>query len=329
MPATPVLADRLFESDAPLSIRISADFSRIEDERDKTMRYPGELQESDRMFTVEITTRGNRRLSKTTCGYPPLWVEFAKGEVDESVFDHQERLKLVVACRMRGTYIDYLRAEFLTYKLFNRLVDHSFKARWADFTYADTAQGKTKEAPGFFIEHKSRFAHRAALHKMDIAPESLDQFDAEAGAKLALFQYIVGNLDYSLTSSVAGEEDCCHNIKLFVDSAGKYIPVAYDFDSSGLIDASYATPPDIKGITKVTQRRYRGYCEFNTGLPAVRQAFLGAEKDVLQIIDEDPLLGTRQKLKMVKFLEESFKRLRSEKRYKAEILRMCAIPSGS
>ena len=50
------------------------------------------------------------------------------------------------------------------------------------------------------------------------------------------------------------------------------IPIPYDFDFSGLVDAPYATPPDVLKIANVRQRFYRGYCATTThALAAARQ----------------------------------------------------------
>jgi hypothetical protein len=37
-------------------------------------------------------------------------------------------------------------------------------------------------------------------------------------------------------------------------------PIPYDFDYSGLVDATYALPPPGMGITTVRDRVYRGPC---------------------------------------------------------------------
>jgi hypothetical protein len=46
------------------------------------------------------------------------------------------------------------------------------------------------------------------------------------------------------------------------------IPIPYDFDYSGLVNAPYALAPESLPVRSVRQRYYRGYCRFNDQLPA-------------------------------------------------------------
>ena len=52
-----------------------------------------------------------------------------------------------------------------------------------------------------------------------------------------------------------------HNILLLRTSGGQVIPVPYDLDFSGAVDARYAFPDPRLKIPSVRVRRYRGYCE--------------------------------------------------------------------
>ena len=44
-------------------------------------------------------------------------------------------------------------------------------------------------------------------------------------------------------------------------TAGKRIPIPYDFDMSGLVNARYAAPPEHLPIRLVRTRFYRGLCQ--------------------------------------------------------------------
>ena len=49
-----------------------------------------------------------------------------------------------------------------------------------------------------------------------------------------------------------------HNIKLSGKNGTKFIPVAYDFDYSGIVETFYAIPPSELQIESVRERLYRG-----------------------------------------------------------------------
>jgi hypothetical protein len=77
---------------------------------------------------------------------------------------------------------------------------------------------------------------------------------------MAVFEYMISNYDWSMRAAPKGEE-CCHNGRLLAGGAnGLLTPVPYDFDYSGLVDASYAVPPEGIPVSNVRQRNYRGYC---------------------------------------------------------------------
>ena len=71
---------------------------------------------------------------------------------------------------------------------------------------------------------------------------------------MRLFQYLIGNTDFSPLSSIEG--DCCHNAKLIGEESLEPVhPVPYDFDSSGWVDrALRRAPPEQLPIREVTQR---------------------------------------------------------------------------
>jgi hypothetical protein len=71
---------------------------------------------------------------------------------------------------------------------------------------------------------------------------------------VGMFEYMIGNTDWSVYA--------IHNIRLVEvpDMGGFYLPVAYDFDFSGLVNAPYAIPDERLPIRRVRQRLYRGAC---------------------------------------------------------------------
>jgi len=65
---------------------------------------------------------------------------------------------------------------------------------------------------------------------------------------------MISNGDWSVPNN--------HNIRLIFDKntpAALPYAVPYDFDHSGLVNASYAVPNELLGTEKVTERVYRGF----------------------------------------------------------------------
>ena len=255
--------DPLFADDPPLEITLRGPFLEIDKERDKAAVYPaGTLTYSDGGRAISIDTRfqprGNFRLEKENCQHAQLWLQFKKKQVRETIFANQKKLKLVVQCRNSQRYQGYLRKEFQAYRMLNQLTDRSYRVRWAQVTY-QTLEGETlRMQPAFFIEHKNRLADRLALETVSAERISKNKLEPEQATMVSLFNYMIGNADFSLITSKEG--NCCHNAKLLQRADGPYIPVIYDFDSSGYVSAPYAeTPPDLN-LRSVRQRIYRGFC---------------------------------------------------------------------
>ena len=71
-------------------------------------------------------------------------------------------------------------------------------------------------------------------------------------ATLALFQYLIGNTDWSALYG--------HNTVALQDANETLNVVPYDFDFSGLVDLSYAVPAPELSIRTVRRRVFRGFC---------------------------------------------------------------------
>src|SRR5690606_26257310 len=88
------------------------------------------------------------------------------------------------------------------------------------------------------------------------------QLDTEQASLVAVFEYLIGNTDFSMVHG-ARDDDCCHNIVPFSREGQDYLIIPYDFDFSGLVNAAYASPNPELPIRSVTRRLYRGLCEQN------------------------------------------------------------------
>ena len=144
---SPAQADRLFESSEPLEIRVTGPLKQIRNERDKSESYKATLGSGEDNFDVELRVRGNKRLNPDVCRYPPLWIDFEKDAIKKTLYAHQKNLKLVVLCKDTLRYRNYLRTEFLIYRMLNVLTPLSYKVRWLNVSYVDE-KGDSRLEPG-------------------------------------------------------------------------------------------------------------------------------------------------------------------------------------
>ena len=284
----------LFASQEPILLTLEAPVRTLVSRRDRRpevdglVRYTGE-DGSEVTLDVEVRTRGKSRLE--ICSFPPLSLNFKRGQVVDSLFAGQNRLKLVTLCRESTTFEQYLELEYLAYRIYAVVSEHAFLVRPVRMRYVDTDRDeRVTEAPGFFIEHIDGVAERTGRVEAVVPSVSSDELEAAPMATLALFQFMIGNTDWSALAAADGE-DCCHNMDLLgrADGSRGIIAVPYDFDQTGLVDASYAEPNERLGIRSVRQRLYRGLCASNDELDDAIAKFNAARPGIEALLASSSL----------------------------------------
>ena len=270
---------------------------------------------------LEVAARGNSRLR--LCRFPPLRLNFAKKAVGGTVFEGQDRLKLVTHCNDRRRDAGNVLEEYLGYRLFNLVSDLSYRVRLARITYVDTTRG-TEAAQtrwGFMIESDEELSGRTGIGKAELAGIPYSRVDHQQAALVYVFQYLIGNTDWSLATALT-DEHCCHNIEVF-ESAGRLLAVPYDFDLSGLVDASYAEPDPSLPIRNVRVRAYRGYCESREVLETALAAISAREADILRLAREAPADDEASRDQRVRYLGDFFEQAAEAKSLVDRFERRC------
>ena len=247
----------LFVTDEILELTLSGNVNAVLKDRGTESKYhpltllykPKDGEEIS--FPVDVKTRGHFRRLKSNCVYPPLLINFSKSELlKTSVFNGQDKLKLVMPCM--GD--EYIVREWLVYKLYNLVTLQSFKCRLVRIKLEPVDSKKvTPPFYGLLLEEEKQMAKRnqQIIVTKKIRP---DQTYEDAFLKMAVFEYLIGNTDWSI--------EFLQNIKLIAENADALlpVPVPYDFDHAGIVNTPYAMPQEDLLLTSIKERRYRGYC---------------------------------------------------------------------
>ena len=121
---------------------------------------------------IQVQTRGIFRLNKRNCDFPPLRLNLKKGAVEGTLFENQDKLKLVVPCKLGQEYwAQYVLSEYLSYRMLNVLTPLSFRVRLARVTYIDSTgeDDPVEKRYGFIIEDDSDMAARNGGYKDGLA----------------------------------------------------------------------------------------------------------------------------------------------------------------
>ena len=287
--------------------------------RDAVLTVPGVAPET---MAIELTPRGITRLKREVCQFPPLRVRFQRPPSPGSIFAGQKQLKLVTHCRANASFQQYLLLEYSAYLLYNQLTPASFRVRLAMIDYVDEANRPITTRLGYFLEDVDDVAARNGWrHAVTGDRIPATQLSPAEAARVALFEYMIGNMDWSIRAGPVGQ-GCCHNSRLFARaSGGGFIPVPYDFDYSGLVNAPYAVSPD--GNSGVLKRRYMGYCAHNAQALAAAALLRSQRAPLLAALGQAPL-DEAVRRKAAAYLAGFYNDIADDRTTTAKVLKTCA-----
>lgn len=306
---TPKRILALFDRDEPLEITLEFDMKRFLDKKAETETFNGlmimRLSETDSMDRkVTLKYRGFSRYAN--CGYAPVEINFKKPVYLDSDSGKMKKIKLVHQCERGALYEEYIKKEYLVYKLYNVFTDTSFRVRLLKINYIDSKKvRKPFTLYGFFIEPRNILARRTnnlivktkSLTQRDMIPETLD--------RVAIFNYMIANWDWS----VPGQ----HNLDVLksarYDVSGLGIPVPFDFDLTGVVNADYAIPPPEMEIENARQRKFTGICRSKEVYQKELMMFLDKKDELYSVVNNYPYLGKASKRDIIVFLDQFFDQL--------------------
>jgi len=319
-------ADPLFQDNNVLEVTLAAPLQKIIRSKSTKQYQDGRFQYldangNDVNLDIRVRARGNFRLAN--CDHPPVWLNFRKSQVKGTLFANQKKLKLVVHCSRSAYYEQLILKEYLAYRMLNLVTDQSFRVRLLRINYVDISNNRAREPRyGILIEHKERLAHRLGRTILDIPRTTPAELDAPQQNLNSVFQFFIGNTDFSQFAGPAGEA-CCHNTVLFAQNKAKILPVPYDFDQAGFVNASYAAPNPRLRIRTVRTRLYRGRCSNNDYLPASFQAFTSNKNAIYELIDTQPGLDRRTATYLRSYTDDFFKLIEDPDASRKQIYDKC------
>ena len=258
--------------------------------------------DSTKQMKIEIARRGVTR--KKICDFPPIKLKFPKKTLAKQGLAKHNNYKLVTHC-MEGED-DLVLKEYLTYKLFNQLSDNSFQVKLAKIRYLDDSGEVPDDTHyAFLIEDNKELASRLNGKILNAEKFKLTRVDKDQYKKMVLFQYMIGNTDWNLSKG--------HNIKWIQPKDSETpIPVPYDFDYCGLVNADYAVPHPQIPIRSVRERFLQWRGKNKEELLPVCDAFKSLKPNFFKTCMEFEYLNAATKEDMIAFLDSYFEEVEKE-----------------
>lgn len=326
----------LFRSSEPIVFTIRAPLEDVfRHRREDAEEYPGVVSWTDPeglldSVDVDIRTRGKSRLDRSICRFPPLRLDFPKDSVSGTPFEGQNRLKLVTHCQDdQEEYEQYVLLENLIYRSYNLLTEYSFRVRLARITYEDTNGDRDPVTRyGFLIEPEKSVAERTGWMCLQVRRIPDGFLDPENLALAEVFQFMIGNTDWSSSSPDPESEQCCHNSKPIGFGSGPIFTLLYDFDVSGLMNTRYANGlfrENLRrqGLISVRDRRFRGLCSSEPLWPSTFALFNERRPEIEALFKNQEGLDPDILEETLEYLAEFYEVINNEDRVRSEIRRHC------
>ena len=322
----------LFQSNDILEATLTAPIEQIMRERSDEEELPGTFTYRDAEtgaeveVSVAVRTRGRFRRKKETCRFAPLRLNFSKKK--GTLLAKSDKLKLVTHCRTGSTrYEQALLKEYLAYRILNAVTDWSFRVRLLRITYVESTDGEEiVETYGILIEHRDQLAKRIGMKVDRSESTTIPALDGAHTNIVSVYQYLIGNTDFSAIKGVPGEP-CCHNHVLMGNDSIQ-ISVPYDFDVSGIVNPPHGAPNPRFKLSSLRERLYRGRCYNARHLESTLQLYRDKRDDIYALIENLDGFSAAESKRTQRYIEDFYKVIDTPRKKNLKLVRGCLGPAN-
>lgn len=330
------IPNTLFSSTEPIELVLQMDMQKVLNDKSEDPEYvPAKLiykhdANKIRVFNIKIKARGQTRRISDICEFPPLKINFEKESTKNTVFDGQDKIKMMTHCRESDTYQNYTLLEYLSYKTYNVITDYSYQVRMVNVVYQDIRQDYPDiHKIGFVIEDDDLLAKRVGGTITDERIWSPDSCNQDAFDTFSFFQFMIGNTDWWIHTR--------HNVDIINLKNKDLIPIPFDFDGAGIINTPYAAPSPQLPITNVRDRFFKGSCRTSIDYKNVINLYNLKRTSILSALEEAEFIDNNSKKATMKYIESFYKIINDPDKFDKFLAETCEflnktpglVPSGA
>jgi hypothetical protein len=307
---TMLFSKDFFDRSEPLDLELAFDIKKFMTEKSDSEYLPAKLKyysADNNIIEKEVRIKARGEFRRNTCQFPPYWLNIKKSNVNNDHLSEAKKVKVVTHCKDSRAvgYEDYVLREYLIYKMYNIITEYSFRVRLLNIKYTDTGRNnKTYNKLAFMIEPEERMAERLEAYPLEMDDIKFSLTDTIMTVTMSIFNYMIGNTDYSISGR--------HNIKLLTlkdYTKPDPVPVPYDFDFAGLVNAFYANPRPELGIESVTERYFYGICRSDNLYTIVLDIFIDKKEEIYELLETFEPLHKRSRREIIKYIDEFYKEI--------------------
>ncbi|PYP81170.1 MAG: hypothetical protein DMD35_02620 [Gemmatimonadetes bacterium] len=315
----------LFTAEKPLEITFRTNVKQIRhDKGDESPWRWASLSYKDSTgksvdVPVKIRTRGIWRLKH--CEFPPIRLNFANKDTKGTVFEGLDKPKLVNYCKDNDQYEQYMLQEAQLYRIYQLLTPLSHRVRVAKFAYVDSASGKAEATRyAMILEDPQQLANRHMSRLVKTKGATAADMEPKELALAYMFLYYIGNLDFSFNG--------LHNTELLGTADGRVLPVAYDFDYAGAVNATYAVPPPNYNVPNVRTRKFMAYCEIAPEFPGAVNKLIENKEAIYALYHDEigKLMSPSIVNETLRYYDDFYDEVKTQQNAERNIFRNCIRP---
>lgn len=316
----------IFDEETPVKITIATDVDALFHNRVDPEYQLGnvhlETNEWSLKGITEIKLAGNSRLS--LCELPPIKIKLKK--LNQPWKEKMSKIKVVLSCKSNTASEERVIKEYLSYKVYNIISPESYNVRLAEITITELDGTPYETITGFILEPDSHLEERVSVQEMTKKNMSTAQLirvfydkrnegEQNDALTLSVFQFMIGNTDWNIHTR--------QNVKIF-EKEGSLVPIPYDFDFSGLVNAPYAKPCQLAPIDEVTERFYQGNCVEVEDLTETIALFNENRDEITHVI-ETSALPKAQISRCLSYVKQFYKTINEPKKLARYLNQNCQV----
>jgi hypothetical protein len=286
-----------------LNVRIEVDIDTLLAGKLTPAIHDGKMEvfsEEALLFGLPLKISVRSKSRRRYCDFPPLKFNFVKADLENIGLNRQDDYKIVTHCLHDPEGEEILLKEFLVYELYQILTPVSLRAKLIDMTYINSENDQELEKKAIILESEKEFAENMKGKLCNCMGTPRDSIDPFLFEQMAMFQYMVGNIDMDPIVE--------RNVTLIRQGANKpMIPIAYDFDYAAIVNAPYVFPK-VKD-NRMLKRTYLGFPENEAVMEKVKQTFKEKKSTFLDHVEQFDSISKKERRLILTYLNKFYKEI--------------------
>lgn len=301
--------DCIYSSTGIPVIKIEANWSKVINQKMTEEYQPAKIELScgDQSVSYDVRVRARGNMRKQVCFFPPIKIDFKKGDLEKAKMDTSiDKVKVVFQCKEGNANNELLMREKLAYEVYE-VVNPKYHILHKQVKIQCIQEGKVKyDLNALIIEDESKIVERLGVKVIETGRLMTSALDKDNYQKMVFFQYLIGNTDWSIPNK--------HNVEMIkVPNIAKVVPVAYDFDYAALVGAPYAVPHESLPIKSIDERYFMGHGVTEADAVTIAKYFTEIKGGIYKKVDECEGLDDKAKARIKKFFDQAYEEFENEK----------------